>query len=449
MVIVIKKAGFEDLLNSGDYYLKALIIGDNGAGKTPFAAQWPDPLFALCENGHMSLAISGTPYADVKSSADMQALLDMARIESRKPITSRRYKTLVIDTIDSYQKILIQERLRETKAATLNGWADWGWLEAKMASLIETLKGLAMHTVVLMHTKDVEEQVDDEHSRIVQRARMKGDIKESVYDNFPLIGLVENFYAAGEGEQRGQRVLKRQVRWQPDPKHPILRDQSTKLPRVTEVNFTTDDFQVIFDAIGGGLDDLPASEEIETLEVPEDAPLPDVVEQGGAVEKPALPKAAAKKAAAKKTAAKKTAAKKAEPAPVDEASTPVPEPAPESAPEPQADAPAEPATDAPADDPWQPPLEAEPEPEPEPDEAALNAPAHEVARQAKAKAEAATTKPAGTGRLCGSQPPTFAGKYEPAPGCGREIASTDVASKVGLVRHRTYLCGDCIAVLQS
>lgn len=453
MAIVIKTAGFEDLLNSGDYYLKALIIGENGVGKTPFAAQWPKPLFALCENGHMSLAQSGTAYADIKSSADMEAVLRHARVESMKPIASRSVQTLVIDTVDSYQKILIQERLKETGQQGLSGWADWGWLEGKMGSLTEAIKRLPMNVVVLMHTRDVHEQVgdkDDEVTRIVQRARMKGDVKDSIYDNFPLIGLIESTYAA----EKGKRSLARTARWQPDPKHPILRDQSTRLPATTKVSFTQDDYQQIFDAISGGLDSLPASAVVGEIETPAQAPVPDSVDEVGALKSPTLPPA--KKAAAKKTAAKKTAA-----APAKAEVTEVAEPAEVVPPSTDVEPAEEPK--APKEDPWEPPAVAEPE---------AAAAAHlvedvtmvEAARQAKAKAdakaaakapvdvthsvvlpdepEATAPKPPGT-KVCGSQPVTFAGKHEAFPGCGNDIPPGTTSASVSIVRHKTFLCPAC------
>ncbi|WP_460791162.1 ATP-binding protein [Nocardioides maradonensis] len=432
MPVVIKKAGFDELLTSGEYYLKALIIGENGSGKTPFAAQWPKPLFALCENGHMSLALSHTPYADVKSSADMQALIDQARIESRKPPASRQYETFVVDTIDSYQKVLIQERLRETRQQGLSGWADWGWLDAKMQSLIEQLKALPMNVVVLMHTRDVHEKDDDNEdsdtTRVVQRARMKGDSKDSIFDNYPLVGLMENRYAA-EG---GQRVIKRQVRWHPDPKHPNLRDQSTRLPKTTAVNFDAGDYQQLFDAIAGdSLDAYAKTEVIQEIETPEVEAVPAAVDEVGALEKPALPKAAAKKAAAKKTAAKKAAAPVATPV---ENSSPAPAGAPSVAEPASATVPGQ-ASGA-GEDPWQPPLPSE-------------ADATPVEEKAAEETKPEPPKVAPGEKVCGTQPPAFAGKYPAVEGCGKPIEDSDTKSKISVVKYRTFVCGSCCDRLAS
>ena len=188
MPITIKTAGFENFLDpSGGAYLKCLIMGDHGVGKTPFAANWPDPIIADCEKGILSVASLGTPYAEIKTSADMNALLDMLRLECMKPVDKRRFKTLVIDTVDTYQRKLIQERLRSEKKESLSGWADWGYLDAKMMQLLEAALNLPMNVVVNMHTKDVSED-DGDTSTLVQKARLKGDVKDSIFQDFDLIG---------------------------------------------------------------------------------------------------------------------------------------------------------------------------------------------------------------------------------------------------------------------
>jgi hypothetical protein len=413
-------------------------MGDHGVGKTPFAAQWPKPLLADCENGRLSVASMGIPYANIKTAADMDALLDMVRRECLKPADKRQYETLIIDTIDSWQKRIILGRLKDERKEQLSGWADWGWLDGKMVALIEALLNLPMNVVVNLHTKDISEDDGDE-SRLVQKARLKGDIKDAIFQDFDLIGHMEQSYVAGEGAQKGERVRVRQIRWHAEPKYPSLRDRSNKLPRFTDVTFTQDDYWQIFNAITDGLDDLPRSQELESLAVEgEEAEVPGPDDKGGPVVEPAVPaKKAAKKAPAKKAApaAKKVAE---------------PEPEPEPTPDPEPEAPADDvATDVPTDDEAEQRVKEElggevvseepaeePTPEPEPQAKAEPAPA------------AAEDKPAP--KRCGDQPKSMEGKFDAVPGCQVELSAENAGkAQIAMVKYKTYLCNDCLASKQA
>lgn len=454
MPLIIRTTGFEDFLDpSGESYLKALIMGDHGVGKTPSACNWPQPILADCEKGRLSVASMAVPYAEILNSQDMDALLDRLRMECMKPPEKRQWRTLVVDTVDTYQRKLIQERLKSERKEAFSGRADWGWLDGKMIQLIEKILNLPMNVVVNMHTKDVSDEDGDE-SRLVQKARLKGDFKDAIFQDFDLIGHMEQSYELGTGDKKGERVRVRQIRWHSEPKFPALRDRSNKLPRFTDVDFTPGDFQRIFDAITSGLDDYPESVDVETLSVEGDTegtPPADV--SGGPVDEAAVPapKAPAKRAAAKKApAAKKAAA--------------TPEPTPEPA-EPVAGEPAE----APAEDPWTPPVEdaptvetatdvdaaaeealkeglgaevvaeelPDPEPEPTPEPEPAKAPA----------AKAAEPKAA---RCCGDQPESMVGKFPAKAGCGVELNADNAGkAQISLIKFRTYLCDEDFAKAQA
>jgi len=445
MPLLIKTTGFEEFLDpSGGAYIKALIMGDHGVGKTPSACRWPKPILADCERGRMSVASMGVPYVAINGSADMDALLDHLRRECLKPAPQRKYQTLVIDTVDTYQRKLIQERLRSERKESLSGWADWGWLDGKMILLIERLLNLPMNVVVNMHTKDVTDE-DGEESRLVQKARLKGDIKDSIFQDFDLIGRMEQSYVAGDGDKKGQRVRVRQVRWHSEPKYPSLRDRSNKLPRFTDIDFTENDYWRIFNAITEGLDDLPESQDLESLEVEGDTggEVPGPNESGGPVDKPALPRKATK-TAAKKAPAKKAASKAAEATPVE------PEPAEQPA---QA-----------VEDPWVPAAKESDDAEQaavdlvktelggevveEVDEPAVAPEPEKPAKKAAAKPPAKTaakTAAAKTAKHCGDQPESMT-KFEAAPGCGRELnASNAGRAQIAVLKAKTYLCDDCFA----
>jgi hypothetical protein len=433
MPITIKTTGFDEFIDpSGGAYIKALVMGGHGVGKTRSASFWPKPIYADCEKGLMSVADRGVPYAQIKSSADMNALLDHLRMDGMKPLEKRQFQTLIVDTLDSYQRVLIQERLRAEKKESLSGWGDWGYLDAKMSQLIERMLNLPINIVVNLHTKDEKDQ-DGESELLVKKARLKGDVKESIFQDFDLIGQMETSYAAVKGE----RVLTRQIRWHSEPRFPALRDRSGKLPRFTTIDFTEQDFQRIFDAIAEGLDDLPETADVETLSVEgdDDSVVPADV-QGGPVEEPKIP--AAKKAApAKKAPAKKAAAKKAAPAKAEEIKgevvesetagtgeavnmetgeiTPAGEPLPEIKQDDDAEAVAL--------------LEQE-----------LDATVVEETPVEQPKPEPAKT----TAKACGDQPPSMVGKFDAREGCGTTLSADNAGrAQLSMLKFKTYLCDEC------
>ena len=82
------------------------------------------------------------------------ALLDLVEAESKRPKDQRRFETLIIDTLDAYQRIVMQEYLTQMKKSQMSGWQDWGYLDAEMTQLVARLFGLSMNVVVNLHVKE-------------------------------------------------------------------------------------------------------------------------------------------------------------------------------------------------------------------------------------------------------------------------------------------------------
>ncbi len=409
MPLVIRRTGFDDYIDkAGGAYIKCLILGAPDTGKTRSASFWPKPIFADCEKGRMSIADRAVPYAEITSSADMDALVDMLRRDCMKPPETRSYQTLVIDTMDSYQRILIAERLRAERKETLSGWQDWGWLDAKMNSLVERVLNLPMNLVVNLHVKDAQDE-----DMLVKQPKLKGDIREQIPADFDLVGLMESGYEAVDGE----RVKVRTVRWHSEPRFPMLKDRSGRLPRFTTVDFTDDDYMRVWTAVTQDptIDDLPESVVVETLETDGDteAAPPDV--KGGPVMSEAP---AAKKAPAKKATPAQRAKKQAAPKPgtfvADEAPPLAVDPQPVSA----ADAHAEAIETA---------------------QTVLGATVISDTTQPDEEKEEERPTPS-----CGDQPASQVGKADPVPGCGKSLADENRDRvNIAVLRTKTMLCGSC------
>lgn len=417
MGLVIRTSGFEDYL-SGGAYIKALIMGPPGAGKTRSASFWPDPIFADCENGRMSIADRGLPYGDVVTEDDMDELLKMLKLECAKG-SKRRYQTFVVDTVDSYQRSLVQRRLEEQNKFALSGWEDWGYLDAKMTQFVEKLQNLPMHIVVNMHVKTVQ---DGDMSVTVPK--LKGDIKDQIAGEFDLVGLMGTHWGAVDGE----RTLVRSIKWSPEPSSPILKDRSGRLPDTTVIDFTDQDFSRLYDAIvGDHIEDLPSTTVIEEL-VPAHllvAAGPD--ESGGAV--------ATVREFPRKKADKQEVLSKEPPAATDV----------EKVLDEKGDAIVEPTARTPE-------VVAEAEAEPiisadEAIEAVQNGLGGEVVSDEKTvdepSTEQADAEPNTDWRKgkCGEQPPHMVGVKDPLPGCGKPLVDQTKVN-VAVLKTGTWLCDD-------
>ena len=46
---------------------------------------------------------------EITSTAEMDALIDQLKFDAKRPPEKRKYRTLVVDTVDHYQKLVINE----------------------------------------------------------------------------------------------------------------------------------------------------------------------------------------------------------------------------------------------------------------------------------------------------------------------------------------------------
>jgi len=415
MTLIIKTTGWEDYLGDQGAYIKALLMGPPGAGKTRSASFWPRPIFADCEKGRMSIADRGVPYAEIRSSEQMDQLLDLVKNECKKG-AKRQFDTLVIDTLDSYQRTIIAERLEKEKKEALSGWADWGHLDGKMTQFVEKLLNLPMNIVVNLHVKETTEG-DDQTSQIVMAPKLKGDLRDQIAAEFDLVGFMGTYWAA----EAGERTLKRAVRWTPEPKYPILKDRSGRLPQFTEVDFTDEDFYRIYNAlVGDFVDQMPAATVLTEVESPAEAHEPvGPDEKGGPI------------ATVKDFPRRKS----------DKKDKPEPEPKP---------------------DPVQAPVEvdATPVPAKEPDVAPPEAALTDVSTTELAAAVVGTPVPSTEEEVisspaeadepkreapkCGDQPESRRGVADAVTGCGKNLEDEPRDRvNIALLRTNTFLCNEC------
>ena len=241
-MLQIKTTGVEDYLD-GSANIKALIIGGPGAGKTRMSSYWPKPIFLDCENGRGSLADRNMPYAEIKTSKDMLDALEYLKSQERVPKVERQFQTVVIDTVDSFQRLVKDEWVQQTKSASFTGYDAWGYLDTKMQMLFARLLNLDFNVLVLVHYKDKTFK-DGENQVREFTLQLQGAISDIIFNDFGLVGWLGTYWAAsGEG-----RVQKRGLTFQPTPDKPFLKDRFNVTPKWMEIEFSDNDYHQIFEA---------------------------------------------------------------------------------------------------------------------------------------------------------------------------------------------------------
>lgn len=256
---------------SADYgtFTKVLICGEPGSGKTLISSTWPNPLYASAEGGLMSIADRDIPYVEIKQIDELLKIkqnLDQAA-DVREEIFGFPVDTIVIDTIDEVQQIMIRERLRDERVETMR-LADWGWLGENMSAMITGFRNLDMHVVFTCHLKDTQ---DAESGKTWIKPQLQGAVGDKIAGYVDLALVLKSTLTSEVVDGEAKRVLKRQLQTFPDPMHPWIKDRSGKLPELFPVNFE-DDFARLSETIFKDVGKLKAGTVTEMAEVVEEPP---------------------------------------------------------------------------------------------------------------------------------------------------------------------------------
>jgi hypothetical protein len=250
-VLEIKTTGFDDYLDKSAN-IKTMVIGGPGAGKTRWSSFWPKPIFIDCEDGLGSIADRSAPYVRVRTSKDMLDVLAFLKDAERTPKAQRQHQTVIVDTADSFQRIVKEEWVTANKAGSFTGFDAWGYLDTKMQLLFTRLLNLDYNVIVLVHFKSKEHKDGDNTVRefVLQ---LQGAISDQVFNDFGLVGWMGTYWEAGEEG----RVQKRGLTFQPSPEKPFLKDRFHVTPKWLEVQFSEDDYNQLFEAFMSRADSLP------------------------------------------------------------------------------------------------------------------------------------------------------------------------------------------------
>lgn len=244
-------------------HIKALFCGDAGAGKTLISSTFPNPFYASAEGGLMSVARRRMRGTEIRTSEQLREL--RGYLDQEPDVRAQTLKgpvdTIVIDTIDEIQKILIQERLAAKRLESLDQ-QSWGWLGDKMRAILKAYRNLPMNVVFTCHLK---ESADQTTGQIFVKPALQGAVGDEVSQYMDLALLLKTELATRIVGQTTERYERRFLQTYKDPQHTWIKDRSGQLPGEIQVNFE-DDYERIHKAIFGFITEDWAKTERQTIQ---------------------------------------------------------------------------------------------------------------------------------------------------------------------------------------
>jgi hypothetical protein len=232
---------------AGDFskFLKVLISGPPKSGKTTLLGTVPNILVLDTEphaNNLESIAHLDVPYRTITSTEDLRdTLMILANPSLRQQLAQGTYGipdigAVAIDTMDTLQKIMKAERLKEERKSQFLR-DDWGWLKTEMEKIVEGFTALPMHVFFVVHTK-TQEVGKGEESYTVVLPGLEGAISQSIAG---MVGYsLLSFRREEVDKATGQPVTKYYLRTEGDSAHDFLGTRTGgRLPTVIEPDMAT------------------------------------------------------------------------------------------------------------------------------------------------------------------------------------------------------------------
>lgn len=244
-------------------FVKMVVSGLPGVGKTRFATTSPNPVWAAIKPGFYPLSEKNIPYVNITNENDLFNL----KIAIEDGLVD--YETLVVDSVDALQTRLFEQKLK-TENRTVRKNDDWNWVENKMSAIFDALYALPINVIYITHTKDVG-GFDGED--LVIKNNLQGGVANLIYDNIDYavsISRAESLEDLDLTEEDPSTIVKSTIQTRPTLKNPLVFDSTNLLPEFIELNFE-DDFNLFLEAKIEFSESTSTTVDLEP-EVIEDAP---------------------------------------------------------------------------------------------------------------------------------------------------------------------------------
>lgn len=178
-------------------FLKILLFGLSGVGKSTCAAQAPGPvLYIAAELNALSVVRQANPDADVvvvKTLADLREILRYLMGEG-----AGKYKTVVIDSLSEVQALIRNEMLAREVGKDVLTIQEWGKLGDKTHEIVRGFRELPCNLVVIALAEDA----GDEGRRFIQPS-LYGRASRDVPALLTLVGYA--FKEPGDAQSPGTK----------------------------------------------------------------------------------------------------------------------------------------------------------------------------------------------------------------------------------------------------
>lgn len=213
---------------SNSNFVKMLVFGDSGVGKTKLISTAPDPIIISTESGLLSIADCDFPVLIAKTLEDMYEIYELLQTEEYL-----KYKTICLDSITD----LAESILTNNKRGTKDGRAAYGKLNDDIGDIIRAFRDIDTHHVYMTAKQS---RIEDANTGVAKyKAMMPG---KTLVQQLPFWFDIVSCLLVGEDEE-GE--LFRYLQTQPSITHDA-KDRSGKLD-----NPERPDLSFIFDKITG------------------------------------------------------------------------------------------------------------------------------------------------------------------------------------------------------
>lgn len=273
--------------SSADFpvHLKVMVTGPPKSGKTTLLGTVPNILVLDTEphaNNLESIAHLDVPYATITNTDDLRQIAFQLKDNTLRRQLAEFYglpdiQAVAIDTLDTLQKIMKQERMRAKKSTDFLR-DDWGWLKTELEAILQEFTSLPMHVFFMVHT-GTKEMGKGDHSYTVVLPGLEGSISQSIAG---MVGYSLLAFRTEEIAKDGKsKYTKYWLKTEGDDTHDFLGTRTAgRLPQIIEPDMAT-----IYNAVLEGRKKAKASAQ-PPAQLPEPTPTGEEVAQNEGQEVP-------------------------------------------------------------------------------------------------------------------------------------------------------------------
>lgn len=218
-------------------YMKAIVGGQPGSGKTRWASTWPNVVYIDAEGRLLSVRDRKVRRWRIESTTDIKEVLSHLRQaqDVREKVFGGPVETVVIDTVDEIARIIISERLKATGNAAMQR-DDWGYLKDELSKYVRAFRNLDdMHVLFNLHLKT--EVLDSDTGRYEVVPQIQGAMQTEIF-NFTDIAVL--LTAESYSDSKQGRMAVRRLHTLPDKIYPWIKDHTGAIPNEFIINFEDD-----------------------------------------------------------------------------------------------------------------------------------------------------------------------------------------------------------------